>query len=67
MTHSLTRKHGSVDVGPLDIKILELKDTIVKTSNENADLQAKWLARQNELINLQKVWYGYDIAWCGYK
>ena len=49
-------QQGSDDIGPLDIRILELKGEITSVSNANGELQAKWLARNNELIGLQKVW-----------
>lgn len=49
---SLKEKAGGVELGPLELEIVNLQKSIGQTSKEIFDLEQTWLREQNELVRL---------------
>lgn len=49
---SLKEKAGGIELGPLELEVLNLQKSIAQTSKDIFDLEQTWLKEQNELVRL---------------
>lgn len=49
---SLKEKAGGIELGPLELEVLNLQKSIQQTEKEIFDLEQTWLKGQNELVHL---------------
>lgn len=49
---SLKEKAGGVELGPLELEVLNLQKSITQVGKEIFDLEQMWLRGQNELVRL---------------
>jgi len=48
----LKEKAGGVELGPLELEVLNLQKSIAQTAKEIFELEQTWLRGQNELVRL---------------
>jgi len=49
---SLKEKAGGIELGPLELEVLNLQKSITQVGKEIFDLEQTWLKEQNELVHL---------------
>jgi hypothetical protein len=49
---SLKEKAGGIELGPLELEVLNLQKSITQTGKDIFDLEQTWLKGQNELVHL---------------
>jgi hypothetical protein len=49
---NLKEKAGGIELGPLELEVLNLQKSIAQTGKDIFDLEQTWLREQNELVHL---------------